>query len=73
MLASNLEVARTVAQTPGAIGYVGLGYLTNEVKALNVDGVAATEQNVRNENYAIGRPLFMYTNSEPSGLAKFGK
>ncbi len=70
MLASNLEVARTVAQTPGAIGYVGLGYLTDEVKALKVDEVVPTEESVRDESYSLGRPLFMYTNGEPSGLAK---
>jgi phosphate transport system substrate-binding protein len=70
MLASNLEVARTVAQTPGAIGYVGLGYLTDNVKALKVAGVVCTEGTVRDEIYPLGRPLFMYTNGSPKGLTK---
>jgi len=70
MLASNLEVARTVAQTPGAIGYIGLGYLTDNVKALKVDGVVCTEETVRDETYPLGRPLFMYTNGAPKGLTK---
>jgi phosphate transport system substrate-binding protein len=70
MLASNLEVARTVAQTPGAIGYVGLGYLTDEVKALKVEGMIAKESTVRDGTYPLARPLFMYTNGNPSGLAK---
>jgi phosphate transport system substrate-binding protein len=70
MLVSNLEVARTVAQTSGAIGYVGLGYLTDEVKALKVDGVIPSEETVRNETYPLARPLFMYTNGSPDGLAK---
>jgi len=70
MLASNLEIARTIAQTPGAIGYVGLGYLSDEVKAIKVNGITASEATVRNETYPLARPLFMYTNGTPSGLAK---
>ena len=70
MLASNLEVARTVAQTPGAIGYIGLGYLTNEVKALEVEGITPSDATVRDGSYPLARPLFMYTNGSPKGLAK---
>jgi phosphate transport system substrate-binding protein len=70
MLASNLEVARTVAQTPGAVGYVGLGYLSDEVKAVKVDGITPSEASVNDDTYPLARPLFMYTNGSPSGLAK---
>ncbi|MBN2621313.1 phosphate ABC transporter substrate-binding protein [candidate division WOR-3 bacterium] len=70
MLASNLEIARIIAQTPDAIGYVGLGYLSNEIKAVKVNGVLPSEESVRNETYPLARPLFMYTNGEPSGLAR---
>jgi phosphate transport system substrate-binding protein len=70
MLASNLEIARTVAQTPGAIGYIGLGYLTDNVKALKVDGVMPSEATVNDGSYPLARPLFMYTNGNPKGLAK---
>lgn len=70
MLASNLEVARTVAQTPGAIGYVGLGYVSDEVKAVTVNGIMASEKTVNDGTYPLGRPLFMYTNGQPGGLAK---
>ena len=70
MLASNLEVARTVAQTPSAIGYVGLGYLMDEVKAIKVNGIMPSEATVTNDTYPLARPLFMYTNGQPSGSAK---
>jgi phosphate transport system substrate-binding protein len=70
MLASNLEVARTVAQTPGAIGYVGLGYITDEVKALKVEGIMPSQATVNDNTYPLARPLFMYTNGKPKGLAK---
>ncbi len=70
MVASNLEVARAVEQTPGGIGYVGLGYLSDKVKVLKVNGVTPSETTVRNGNYPLARPLYMYTNGNPSGLAK---
>jgi phosphate transport system substrate-binding protein len=70
MLASNLEIARTVAQTPGAIGYIGLGYLTDNVKALTVEGIMPSEKTVNDDSYPLARPLFMYTNGDPKGLAK---
>lgn len=69
MLASNKAVAATVAQTPGAIGYIGLGYLSSKVKALSVGGVMPSNETVRSGEYTLARPLFMYTNGKPKGLA----
>jgi phosphate transport system substrate-binding protein len=70
MLASNKAVATTVATTPGAIGYVGLGYLSSKVKALKVDGVKPTLKTVVSGKYEFARPLYMYTNGKPEGLVK---
>jgi len=70
MQASNQTVASTVARTPGAIGYVGLGYLSSGIKAVAVNGVMPSKETVLNNKYPIGRPLFMYTNGEPKGTAK---
>jgi len=70
MLASNQAVATTVAKTPGAIGYVGLGYLSDKVKVLEIDGVEPSEKTVVSGEYKLSRPLFMYTNGKPKGLAK---
>ncbi|MFA5005077.1 MAG: phosphate ABC transporter substrate-binding protein [Candidatus Omnitrophota bacterium] len=69
MQASNQAVASTVARTPGAIGYVGLGYISPEVKAVAVNGVMPSKETVLSNKYPIGRPLFMYTNGEPKGTA----
>lgn len=68
--ASNVAVASTVKRTPGAIGYVGLGYLSPEVKALDIDGVTPSVGTVRSGRYPISRPLFMYTNGEAKGVTK---
>ena len=70
MMASNKAVLTTVATTPGAIGYIGLGYVNNKVKALFVNGVYPTVKSVVNGSYPLSRPLFMYTSGKPKGLAK---
>jgi phosphate transport system substrate-binding protein len=68
--ASNQAVATTVAQTPSAIGYVGMGYVKDGSKAVSVDGVNATKETVLSEKYPLSRPLFMYTNGKPKNLVK---
>jgi phosphate transport system substrate-binding protein len=70
----NGAVKQAVAQTPAAIGYVGLGYVDSTVKAVSVisggQAVAPTLENVLSNKYPISRPLYMITKGEPSGLAK---
>ncbi|MDD3857104.1 MAG: phosphate ABC transporter substrate-binding protein [Methanoculleus sp.] len=70
---SNGGIQQKVSQTPGAFGYVGLGY-TQGVKplALDVDGtdVEPTLQNITDGTYPISRPLYMLTNGQPEGLAQ---
>jgi len=68
--ASNAAVLSVVKRTEGAIGYVGLGYLSSEVKALKIEGVFPSEDTVLKGTYPISRPLFMYTNGKPKGLVK---
>lgn len=70
MLASNKTVATTVSTTPDGIGYIGLGYLSKDVKAIKMDGVMPSNETVNNGSYKLARPLFMYTNGKPKGLIK---
>lgn len=73
---SNEAVRSTVANTPGAIGYIGLGYVDDTVKAVPVapedgaDAVAPSEATVADGSYPISRSLYMYTNGEPTGIIK---
>ena len=46
-----------VKGNPAAIAYESLGYVTQDVKALKVDGVEATAANIKNGSYTISRPL----------------
>ncbi|HEQ79168.1 MAG TPA: phosphate ABC transporter substrate-binding protein [Euryarchaeota archaeon] len=67
---SNGAVKETVAQTPGAIGYVGLGYLDNSVTTVAVDDVIPTTGTVLDGSYPIARNLFVITNGEAKGPIK---
>lgn len=54
---STSVMLQKVAQTKSAIGYVSLGSLSTDVKAVQVDGVDATAENVKSGNYKVSRPF----------------
>ncbi len=60
----------TVANNPFAIGYSSMGSLNDTIKALKIDGVEPTSENVINGTYKISRPFNIATKGEPTGLAK---
>ncbi|MCX7803679.1 MAG: phosphate ABC transporter substrate-binding protein [Planctomycetota bacterium] len=62
---SNGAVRQRVQTTPGAIGYVGLGFVDETIKALKIDGVEPSKDTVRSGRYPVARPLFMFTNGYP--------
>ena len=63
-------VAQNVQDKEEDIGYISLGSLTDQVKAVKVDGVEATEPNAQNGTYKIIRPFLLLTSEEPSGKVK---
>ncbi|MGI5819237.1 MAG: phosphate ABC transporter substrate-binding protein [Armatimonadota bacterium] len=71
---SNRDVRQTVADTPSAIGYIGLGYVDDSVKVVPVipleggEAILATSENVQNGSFPVARALYMYTNGEPTGI-----
>ncbi len=67
VLPSNGAIVQAVAKTPNAIGYIGLGYMTQEIKAVSVDNIKPSQENTVNGSFPIARPLFMFTNSWPKG------
>ena len=62
-------VLTTVAGNEAAIGYVSLGSLNDTVKAVKVDGVEATVDNVKSGTYTLSRPFNIATKGEPTGVA----
>ena len=61
---STAVVMTTVAGNPDAIGYISLGSLDESVKALEIDGVAASVENIQNGTYAVYRPFNIVTKNE---------
>ena len=47
----------SVASDPDAIGYISLGSLNDTVKAVKIDGIEATAQNVKSGDYKVSRPF----------------
>ena len=64
------QVRSVVAQAPGAVGYISLGFVDPSVKALAIDGIPANETTVGNGTYPLSRYLHFLTKGEPTGLAK---
>jgi phosphate transport system substrate-binding protein len=60
------DVVEYVTSHPHAIGYVSMGHLSEEVKALEIDGIAPTPQTVGEREYPLVRPLLLLTEEEPS-------
>ena len=60
-LTSTGDVITAVSQNPSAIGYASLASVKDTVKAVNVGGVAPSEETVKNETYAIQRPFVLVT------------
>lgn len=76
LLPSSEGITAEVRQNPNAIGYDGLGYVTDDVKTVAVAAkagqpfVQASIESVNAGTYPIARPLFMYTRGEPTGKIK---
>ena len=63
---STNNVMQTVQADETAIGYISMGSLNETVKAVKVEGVEATPDNVKNGSYTLARPFNIVTKGEPS-------
>jgi phosphate transport system substrate-binding protein len=76
LLPSSEGITAEIRQNPNAIGYDGLGYVTDEVKVVAVARDAGSgyippsAETVNSGQYPIARDLYMYTASEPQGEIK---
>jgi phosphate transport system substrate-binding protein len=74
LLTSSQTIVEEVVTNETAIGYLGMGYVSERIKALLL---AKGEQfyppdveNVIKKTYPLSRPLYFYTNGEPRGAVK---
>ncbi|NIS80812.1 MAG: phosphate ABC transporter substrate-binding protein PstS family protein [Anaerolineales bacterium] len=72
LMPSSEGISAEIRQNPNAIGYDGLGYVTEDLKVVAVakspgdSYVYPSPETVNNKQYAIARDLYMYTAGEPS-------
>jgi len=58
----NAEIKTLIVQSDKAIGYLGIGYAkTGDLRAVALDGVVPSAENVKNRSYKLSRPLYLYT------------
>lgn len=76
LLPSSEGISAEVRQNPNAIGYDGLGYVTDDMKVVAVAKdeaspyVFPTIAAVNDKSYPVARDLYMYTSGEPTGAVK---
>ncbi|NIO71796.1 MAG: phosphate ABC transporter substrate-binding protein PstS family protein [Anaerolineae bacterium] len=76
LMPSSEGISHEIRQNPNAIGYDGLGYVTEDQKTLAVairadePYVLPTVATVKDGSYPIARSLYMYTNGQPTGVIK---
>ena len=67
---SNGTVREIVAHDPHSIGFISLGLVNERVRALELDGAAANEENIRSGRYKLVRPFLFVSRGELTGAAK---
>lgn len=70
LLGSTQAVVDEVKADPNAIGYIGVGYESTDIKVIGVDGIKASVATVADETYPLWRFLFLYGNGQPKDLGK---
>jgi phosphate transport system substrate-binding protein len=76
MMPATGAIIQSVAQTKGAIGYVGLAYVEKTVKDVKVSFdkgktfTAASYDNAKNKSYPIVRPLFLFYTGKVESMIK---
>jgi phosphate transport system substrate-binding protein len=74
LLPSSEGISAEIRQNPNAIGYDGLGYVTEDLKMIAVSKedagpfILPSAASVNNREYPIARDLYMYTAGEPIGV-----
>jgi phosphate transport system substrate-binding protein len=67
---SNGAVRQVISSDPNAIGYISLGLVNNQVKALRISGVQPDLANVNNGKYSLVRPFLFVFNGAPAEEAR---
>ena len=63
--ASNGAIVQAISKNENAIGYIGLGYLNNTIKATTVNSIKGSAASTLDGTFPISRALYMFTNGWP--------
>lgn len=67
---SNGSVKQLVSNDQDAVGFISLGLVNHQVRALGLNGVAATHENIVNGTYELYRPFLFVAKSKPTGAVE---
>ena len=67
---SNGTVREIVAHDPYSIGFISLGLVNEQVRALALDGAVPSEAHIADGSYKLVRPFLFVSRGEPTGQAK---
>lgn len=76
LMPSSQAIFDEIYQNPNALGYAGMGFINDNVKALSISNwnsnifVYPSLENVKSGMYPISRPLYLYINGEPKNMVK---
>jgi len=70
LLPSTQAIVDETKANPNAIGYIGLGYLSADVKAVALEGVTPSVDTALDGTYVLSRGLYMYSNGAPTGVGQ---
>lgn len=65
--ASNGAISQAISKNKNAIGYLGIGYVDKNVKALSINGIVGSEKTALDGSFPVSRALFMFTRGWPTG------
>jgi phosphate transport system substrate-binding protein len=74
LLSSSQAIVEEVSVNDAAIGYLGMGYVSDRTKTLSVakndEFIVPDVNSVLSKKYPLSRPLYFFTNGQPEGITK---
>ncbi len=67
LLPSNGAITQAVSSNPNAIGYIGIGYLNDSLKAISLAGIEPSYENAASGKFPVARTLWIFTDNWPKG------
>jgi len=70
VVSSNAAMKTAIKNDPNAVGILSLGLIDDNIKAISINGIFPSLENVTNSSYTVSRGLYLLSSGEPNALAK---